>query len=66
MQTASLSWIKEKAELGSDHLNRYYTEGKDLLTSADGIKFAVCNQWGDNFSNFIQQVEKLGWKVSEE
>ena len=61
-----LSWIKEKAELGSDHLNRYYTEGKDLLTSADGIKFAVCNQWGDNFSNFIQQVEKLGWKVSEE
>lgn len=61
-----LSWIKEKAELGSDHLNRYYTEEKDLLTSADGIKFAVCNQWGDNFSNFTQQVEKLGWKISEE
>lgn len=61
-----MSWIEEKAKMGTDHANRYYTEEKDLLTSSDGIKFAVCNQWGDNFSNFIHHVESLGWTISEE
>nr|WP_297657128.1 hypothetical protein [uncultured Prevotella sp.] len=60
-----MSWIKEKASLGTDHLNRYYVEEKDLLTSSDGIKFAVCKEWGDNFANFKSQVQKLGWEISE-
>ena len=60
-----MSWIKEKASLGTDHLNRYYVEEKDLLTSSDGIKFAVCKEWGDNFANFKNQVQKLGWEISE-
>lgn len=61
-----VSWIMEKAKLGADHKSRYYVNDKDILTSADGVRFAVCNQWGDNFANFIQQVESLGWKVEEE
>ena len=60
-----MSWIKEKASLGTDHLNRYYVEEKDLLTSSDSIKFAVCKEWGDNFANFKNQVKKLGWEISE-
>ena len=60
-----ISWIKEKASLGTDHLNRYYVEDKDLLTSSDGIKFAVCKEWADNFANFMKQVLKLGWEISE-
>ena len=60
-----MSWIEEKASVGFDHNNRYYTDSKDLLTSADGIKFAVCKEWGDNFSNFAHQVENLGWEISE-
>lgn len=61
-----LSWIKGRTQMGTDHINRYYSEPKDLLTSADGIKFAVCNQWGDNFANFIQQARNLGMEISEE
>ncbi len=58
-----MSWVKEKASLGTDHLNRYYTEEKDLLTTSDGIKFAVCKEWGDNFADFVSQVKRLGWDV---
>ena len=61
-----VSWIMEKANLGTDHKNRYYMEDKDVLTSADGVAFAVCKEWGDNFANFMKQVENLGWKVEEE
>lgn len=60
-----MSWIEEKASVGFDHNNRYYTDSKDILTSADGIKFAVCKEWGDNFINFSHQVESLGWEISE-
>lgn len=60
-----MSWIEEKASVGFDHNNRYYTDPKDILTSADGIKFAVCKEWGDNFINFSHQVERLGWEISE-
>ena len=60
-----MSWIEEKASVGFDHNNRYYTDPKDILTSADGIKFAVCKEWGDNFINFSHQVESLGWEISE-
>ena len=61
-----VSWIMEKSKMGADHKSRYYLSDKDILTSSDGIRFAVCNQWGDNFSNFMQQMEHLGWKVEEE
>lgn len=61
-----LSWIKERTQMGTDHINRYYVEPKDLLTSADGIKFAVCKEWGDNFTNFIKQAGNLGMEISEE
>lgn len=60
-----MSWIEEKTSVGFDHTSRYYTDPKDILTSADGIKFAVCKEWGDNFSNFARQVENLGWEISE-
>lgn len=61
-----ISWIEDKAKLGTDHKNRYYMDKKDVLTSADGVHFAVCKEWGDNFANFVQQVEGLGWKVTED
>lgn len=60
-----MSWIEEKTSVGFDHTSRYYTDPKDILTSADGIKFAVCKEWGDNFINFPHQVESLGWEISE-
>lgn len=60
-----LDWIAEKAKAGADHWNRYYVEDRDVITAADGVRFAVCNQWGDNFANFVQRAEKLGWNVTE-
>lgn len=61
-----VDWIMSKASTGTDHMNRYYMDEKDILTSADGVRFAVCKEWGDNFSNFVQQVEHLGWTVTED
>lgn len=62
-----VDWIAEKAKLGgADHWNRYYVEDNNVLVSADGVHFAVCNQWGDNFANFVRQVENMGWSVTED
>lgn len=61
-----ITWIEEQSMMGKDHMNRYYTEQKNLLISADGIKFAVCDQWGDNFLNFVQHMKKMGWMITEE
>lgn len=60
-----MRWIEDRARLGNDVMNRFYTASNDILTSSDGVRFAVSKEWGNNFANFVRQVEKLGWKVSE-
>jgi hypothetical protein len=38
----------------------------DILTSADGVKFVVSNEWGDNFASFQSHVNKeFGWVLEE-
>jgi hypothetical protein len=35
------------------------------MISADGVQFAVSNQWGDQFSRFQEHVRTLGWTLKE-
>lgn len=63
---ARMSVIRKKQFEGHDHMNRYFTDDKHLLQTKDGAIFAVCTQWGDQFGNFINNVRRFGWMVSEE
>lgn len=62
---ARMSWIEAQHTNGHDHMNRYFTSPTQLLTTADGILIAVCNQWGDNFHKFVDRVKELGWDIKE-
>ena len=35
-----------------------------ILSSSDGIRFVVSNQWGSyNFVNFLDHIKKMGWII---
>jgi len=58
--------IRQRMDRGQDAEHRYYMEPKNIMTSRDGIKFAVCNQWGHQFHVFQSHVKKtLGWDIIE-
>ena len=45
--------------------NKLYSSEKSILTSSDGIKFVVSNQWGAyNFINFLDHIKGMGWIVT--
>lgn len=45
---------------------RWFLEPEEILKSADGIHFAVSNEWGDNFTAFQNHVIKsFGWTLTE-
>lgn len=52
----TLDQIEKRKYIGQDVEKRYFLDSKDILTSSDGIKFAVCTQW--DYRNFpaLQQV----------
>lgn len=60
-----MSWIEDRAKLGSDAMDRFYTLPNDILTSSDGIRFAVSKEWGHNFANLVDRLKNLGWEVTE-
>jgi hypothetical protein len=62
---ATMDEIHHRMELGQDAVNRYFLDEDKILKSADGIRFAVCNQWGDQFPAFQRHVETLGWWLEE-
>lgn len=49
----------------SDLNTRYFMKEEQLLRSADGILYAVSNQWGSyNLPNVLSLVESWGWNVT--
>lgn len=61
----SLDEIEERRNRGQQVDNRYFLDPRDILTSADGVQFAVSNQWGDQFYQFQKHVENFGWILKE-
>ena len=60
----SVDELQEMAHDEKDLRTRYWMSDDMLLTSADGIHFAVCNQWGSyNIPNIFRTIEKWGWDV---
>lgn len=61
----SLDEIAERRNRGQQVDNRYFLNPNDILTSADGVEYAVCNQWGDQFYQFQKQVKNFGCTLTE-
>ena len=59
-----LDWVLEKERNGFDFRVRYSMNNDEILTSYDGVRFVVSNQWGNQFYRFAEWVKKtMGWEV---
>lgn len=62
----SLEDIRQRSERNKTESTRWFLEPEEILTSSDEIRFAVSNEWGDNFDNFKKHIESsFGWSVEE-
>lgn len=62
----SLDEIERRKRQNRTEEDRWFLEPEEILTAADGVRFAVCNEWGDNFASFQQHVsDQLGWTLKE-
>lgn len=58
--------IKTYDSLSKAQMIRHFTKESECLQSIDGIKFVVCNQWGDfNIAPIIQFANLQGYNVIE-
>lgn len=63
---ASLADIEQRRLRNQTENNRWFLDDSEILTSADGVRFVVSNEWGDNFADFQKHVSKeLGWTIEE-
>lgn len=60
----SLDELNEMEHDSKDLATRYLMKEEELLKTADGVRFAVCNQWGAyNIPNIFRVMEKWGWNI---
>ena len=60
----SLDELHEMEHDRKDLETRYLMKEEELLKTVDGVRFAVCNQWGAyNIPNIFRVMEKWGWNV---
>lgn len=57
--------INVRRKEGQEVDRRYFLESYNILTSADGVQFAVCNQWGTQFYQFQNHIRNFGWELKE-
>lgn len=61
-----LSSIQRRIQNGYDDGRRFYLDRDKILCSSDGIQFAVCHQWGHQFSNFQSYIQTaFNWSIEE-
>ncbi len=58
--------IKYRIRKGFDDAKRYFLDPSCRFRTIDGVEFAVCHQWGNQFDKFCEYVEdKFGWTIEE-
>lgn len=63
---ATFDSIKYRIRKGFDDAKRYFLDPSRRFRTIDGIEFAVCHQWGNQFDRFCEYVEdKFGWTIEE-
>lgn len=60
----TLESINNSSHNKKDLKTRYLMADDLILTSADGIRFVVCNQWGEyNFAHILELLKKWNWNI---
>ena len=62
----TISDIASSSRDKKDLMSRYAMSSEEcILTSSDGVKFVVSNQWGAyNITNFLEHIKKMGWVIT--
>ena len=65
---ATIQEIEDRAKHNMTERKRWFLSSSDILTSADGVRLAVCIQWGpENFIRFQKHISALfGWTLKEQ
>jgi hypothetical protein len=62
----TLDELKERKKKNQTEDQRWFNEPDEILTSDDGVKFVVSNEWGENFATFQKYIkDKIGWSLVE-
>lgn len=60
--TSDIEKARNWKKLGEDHVH-YFIDEKDILTSSDGVRFAVCVEWDrNNLISLLGIAQALKWK----
>lgn len=63
---AKLAKVKSRIAHGYDDDSRYFLSDNQILKAKDGVEFAVCHEWGNQFFKFQEHVKKrFGWTLEE-
>lgn len=66
LKSDSQGVIKTYDSLSKTQMIRYFTKEEECLKSIDGVKFVVCNQWGDfNIAPIVRFANSQGYNVVE-
>lgn len=58
--------IKVRKAKNRTEERRWFLDPSEILQDADGVEFAVSNEWGDNYMSFKRHIEEsFGWKLEE-
>lgn len=58
--------IKERRKINQTEDERWFLDSSEILMSSDGIRFAVCSEWGKQHAEFCKYLENaFGWKLQE-
>lgn len=67
--------IASTKENKQGYLDRFFMAAGEIITLCDGVKIAVCNQWGEydddddtnvnNFDSFLTKAMILGYEITK-
>ena len=61
----TIQWVQQQQQAGKNFMNRYFISPDKVISTSDGEQMVVCNQWGDNFSRFVEVAKDLEFDIVE-
>lgn len=62
----TLDDVKERSLRNKTENDRWFLDPSEILTSTDGVQFAVSTEWGNQFPQFQKHVaDAFGWALNE-
>lgn len=61
---ATIEELKDRIFKNKTEKGRWFLKEDEILETSDGIKFAVCSEWGNNFVSFQNHIKtNFGWEL---